>query len=357
MSRFGEIAGEQLGAYFGYCVAVTDVNGDGLQDVIVGAPLYSNYSNTEGKYETGRVHVFYQTAHLDSFQLSDVLEGNGQVSRSRFGLAVSELGDINLDGFNDLAVGAPYDGPSGKGAVYVFHGSSKGICTKASQVIYAEQVSPDLSTFGFSLAGGMDVDGNEYPDLLAGAYDSDRVVYFRSRPIIILKTVEIRYDVDGAKQVDVEKKACWLSHSTAVTCFSMSVCLEYGGRGVKPHEQILAQIVLDWKSPKNPRLHFMEEENKSSLNETFHLVKDRRSCRTYTVYVRPGIIADKKTPVESKVDCHMPSRSSDLNKSTRSLGPSVLDGPALSHSTSIGLLTSCGPDHVCVPDLQLSANL
>ena len=36
----------------------------------------------------------------------------------------------------------------------------------------------------------------------------------------------------------------------------------------------------------------MMEENKSSQNETFHLVKDRRYCRTYTDYVRPGI-ADK----------------------------------------------------------------
>ncbi len=135
LTNIGNITGQQLGAYFGYCVAIADLNNDGLQDVIVGAPLYTNYANTEGKYETGRVHVFYQSARLrNSFRRSDVLDG-GEVSKARFGLAVSSLGDINLDGFNDIAVGAPYDGPSEKGAVYIFHGSSKGVRTKASQVL------------------------------------------------------------------------------------------------------------------------------------------------------------------------------------------------------------------------------
>ncbi len=132
LARLGNITGQQFGAYFGYCVVITDLNNDGMDDVVVGAPLYTNYANMEGKYETGRVHVFYQSFH-DSFQLSDVLDG-GEVSKARFGLAVSALGDINLDGINDLAVGAPYDGPTGKGAVYIYHGSSKGIQTKASQV-------------------------------------------------------------------------------------------------------------------------------------------------------------------------------------------------------------------------------
>lgn len=134
MTNIANITGQQLGAYFGYCVAVADVSGDGLQDVIVGAPLYTNYANTEGKYETGRVYVFYQsTRQRNSFRRGDVLDG-GEVSKARFGLSVAALGDINLDGFKDIAVGAPYDGPSERGAIYIFHGSNKGIKTKASQV-------------------------------------------------------------------------------------------------------------------------------------------------------------------------------------------------------------------------------
>lgn len=136
LTNIANITGRQLGAYFGYCLVVTDVDGDGLQDVVVGAPLYTNYANTEGKYETGRVHVFYQSTRLrQSFKRSDVLDGD--VSKARFGHALAALGDINLDGFNDIAVGAPYDGPSERGAIYIFHGSAKGIRTKHSQVKFS----------------------------------------------------------------------------------------------------------------------------------------------------------------------------------------------------------------------------
>lgn len=86
-----------------------------------------------------------------------------------------------MDGFGDFAVGAPYDGPNGRGAVYVFHGSKNGPLLKASQVIFAEDVvgTDNLRTFGFSVAGGIDLDRNEYPDMVVGAYESNRAIVFR----------------------------------------------------------------------------------------------------------------------------------------------------------------------------------
>lgn len=103
---------------------------------------------------------------------------DGINSQGRFGSALTTLGDINLDGFGDFAVGAPYDGPAGRGAVYVYHGSRDGPLPKASQVIYAEDMPglKPLSTFGFSLSGGIDLDGNMYPDLAVGAYESNAVI-------------------------------------------------------------------------------------------------------------------------------------------------------------------------------------
>ena len=94
---------------------------------------------------------------------------------------VSELGDINLVGFNDLAVEAPYDGPGEKGAIYFFHAPSKGIGTKASQVNYTEE----LGTFGFSLAGAKYVDGNRTIWPAPTAHEPRRL------PIITLNTLEV----------------------------------------------------------------------------------------------------------------------------------------------------------------------
>ncbi|GFT13886.1 integrin alpha-5 [Trichonephila clavipes] len=54
------ISGEQMGSYFGYSVCVSDVNGDGLDDIVVGAPFFTDLNSKESKYEEGRVYVHYQ---------------------------------------------------------------------------------------------------------------------------------------------------------------------------------------------------------------------------------------------------------------------------------------------------------
>lgn len=114
------------------------------------------------------------------------------------------MGDLDLDGYQgnnvkllwfsrsvflnisfiDIAVGAPYSGDEGRGAVYIYYGSKKGIRSKVSQVIRAEDVSqapqPPMNTFGFSVSGsGIDLDNNYYPDLVIGAYRSDTAFIFR----------------------------------------------------------------------------------------------------------------------------------------------------------------------------------
>ena len=47
--------------------------------------------------------------------------------------------------------------------VYIFMGARNGVITKAAQAITARQVDRRLSTFGWSLSGGLDMDGNQYP--------------------------------------------------------------------------------------------------------------------------------------------------------------------------------------------------
>lgn len=49
----------------------------------------------------------------------------------RFGFAITNLGDLNKDGFDDIAIGAPYEG---NGVIYVYQGSAFGIVIEPSQV-------------------------------------------------------------------------------------------------------------------------------------------------------------------------------------------------------------------------------
>ena len=64
MGQLHNLTGSQVGAYFGHAVAVCDVNGDGLDDVIIGAPLHTDFSLSGGRYETGRIYVVYQNREV-----------------------------------------------------------------------------------------------------------------------------------------------------------------------------------------------------------------------------------------------------------------------------------------------------
>lgn len=145
-----------------------DCNGDKKLDLIVGAPFY--YSKSEG----GAVYVYLNTPEgLQNQTYSLRLTGKPE---SRFGFALSNLGDLNKDGFNDLAIGAPYEEEGG--AVYIYLGSKDGLKPDPVQIMRATDlpIEAKLSkTFGYSLSGGLDLDQNGYPDLLVGAYESDTV--------------------------------------------------------------------------------------------------------------------------------------------------------------------------------------
>ncbi|KAL1462815.1 hypothetical protein WDU94_014622 [Cyamophila willieti] len=59
LTNLQNITGEQLGAYFAYSVTTSDVDGDGTDDLIIGAPLFTDPKNNVG-YEMGRIYVVYQ---------------------------------------------------------------------------------------------------------------------------------------------------------------------------------------------------------------------------------------------------------------------------------------------------------
>lgn len=68
LTNHANITGEQIGAYFGYSLCSIDVDGDKLEDLIIGAPMYTE-PNNEGKYENGRVYIAYQNKFVRSLNL------------------------------------------------------------------------------------------------------------------------------------------------------------------------------------------------------------------------------------------------------------------------------------------------
>lgn len=359
LTNHQNISGTQLGSYFGYAIAVNDVDGDGKDDLIIGAPLYTE-PNNEGKYEVGRVYIIYQGADpTKRFRRLHTLDGFN--SKSRFGLSVASIGDINLDKYGDFAVGAPYDGPNEAGAVYIFHGSKDGVREKYSQVIYSEDVSPfgrPLKTFGFSLSGGMDLDKNDYPDMVVGAYLSNAAFFFRSRPVVKVDSfVKFR---TASKQISLDDKDCTLRDGKKVPCATVDFCVKYSGTGVPQRIDLDLQFILDSRKPYQPRMFFLDREKISSFNDTWRdIVKDTQHfCQPMKVYIKDDI-RDKLTPLEMEVKYALRERRSfqQTQRDPQAALLPILDlSSPPSRKDSISVQKNCGLDNICIPNLSLLVN-
>ncbi|XP_054648706.1 integrin alpha-6-like [Dunckerocampus dactyliophorus] len=198
------LSGPGLASSFGYDVTVVDLNSDGWDDLVVGAPEFFVKDGLIG----GAVYVFINNRGKNWEKINPIqLLGRKD---SMFGLAVENIGDVNQDGYGDIAVGAPYDG---SGRVYLYCGSSSGINKKAAQVL--SPGSKKVTLFGYSLSGNLDIDGNQYPDLAVGSL-SDTVFVYRARPVVsISSTLTVT-----PNEIDVEecdRRTCYFA---AQACFS-----------------------------------------------------------------------------------------------------------------------------------------
>ncbi|MBK7952130.1 MAG: FG-GAP repeat protein [Deltaproteobacteria bacterium] len=168
------VESNQPGSEFGVSVASAgDVNGDGFDDVIVGATLYDLGETDEGAAfvflgsPTGIGNGNPGTAHA-------VLQGNQALAG--FGRSVAGAGDVNGDGYSDVVVGSyVYDaGQPDEGAAFVFHGSATGIASGGPTSANGSMESDQASGFlGFGIASAGDVNGDGYGDLIVGAHGYD----------------------------------------------------------------------------------------------------------------------------------------------------------------------------------------
>lgn len=171
---------EHGGDEFGTALACGDIDGDGLEDLVVSAP----YTNTLGS-ATGRVYVFRggPTVVGGDAILADVIY-TGQASNSDFGADLA-VADIDGDGLDDVLVGSPRAsfGAQRNGRVFAFYGAPEPTdeLSHFCDVIYTGEAI-DGERFG-SAVEVLDCDGDGIADMMSSAVghadSAGRVYVFR----------------------------------------------------------------------------------------------------------------------------------------------------------------------------------
>ncbi len=161
------------GAKFGSSVAaVGDLNGDGVTDLAVGAE-----GDDVDSLQKGAVYILLMNANgtvQASTRIASNTNGGPKLATlNHFGHAVAAIGDLDQDGIEDLAVGAPdgKDGAQEAGEVYILFLNANGSVRKSTKIAGAtyQNMSDNQNSFGSSLAAAGDINGDGIVDLAIGS--------------------------------------------------------------------------------------------------------------------------------------------------------------------------------------------
>ena len=162
-----KFTGERSGDYAGWALSSGgDVDGDGLSDIVVGAPNESTGASGAGAVYLlsgrmgGTMSLSYATAKLTGITASDSA-----------GISVSSEGDVNADGYADMVVGAPDEDTAGSeaGAVYLVLGPAVGTMSLGSaDAVFTGEAASDNAGYHVSSRG--DTNADTHADILIGAY-------------------------------------------------------------------------------------------------------------------------------------------------------------------------------------------
>ncbi|XP_026210784.1 integrin alpha-9 [Anabas testudineus] len=273
-----QTSGKMMGSYFGSSLCAVDLNQDGLSDLLVGAPMHSQLR------DEGQVSVYLSKGNGVMEEAAPLTGDNA--FNAHFGECISAIGDIDDDGYQDVAIGAPKEDDYG-GAVYIYHGDATGIISKYSMKLSGRSVNPGLQMFGQSISGSVDMDGNGYTDVTIGAFMADSVVLLRSRPVI---TVDVSIFLPVSINISVPQ--CHEGHQN-LNCFNVTVCMRFRGRQLPGQIELLYNLTadVDKRQKSQPsRVYFTQNGSQiSQTSQKLSLDIQREECQRFTAYVKKDV--------------------------------------------------------------------
>ncbi|CAK8675176.1 unnamed protein product [Clavelina lepadiformis] len=349
----------QLGAYFGHSLCSVDLNKDSFDDLLVSAPLYSDATG----YDQGRVFVILNDPTNPGFKLlpdyrPQALSGS-DVSGARFGMTITNGGDIDQNGFDDIIVGAPMENllEDVSGAVYIYYASTDGISSSRKQRIQSSTFSTPLHYFGMAAMDGSkqatDVDGNQYPDVIVSAPSSDAIIVLQSRPVIDVKA-QI-----SASDVPIDIIQC--ANNKDSTCTTFEICLSAKFRDKDEGDvELDIELSLDSlvKANELKRLVFGGESTTSTTNIR-RFVNETLTCYTLDAKLNVNAFSSSiggeffQIPLRVQMYYKLSSATTD----DKILSPVVSSMTSASLFSDWSFQTGCsGLDGICEHDLSAQAS-
>uniref|UniRef100_A0A8C5HBX2 Integrin alpha-2 domain-containing protein n=1 Tax=Gouania willdenowi TaxID=441366 RepID=A0A8C5HBX2_GOUWI len=284
-----QASGKMMGSYFGSSLCAVDLNQDGLSDLLVGAPMHSQLR------DEGQVSVYLSKGN-GVMEEHGVLTGDNAFN-AHFGECIAAIGDIDDDGYQDVAIGAPKEDDY-SGAVYIYHGEASGITKKYSMKLSGQSVSPGLQMFGQSISGNVDMDGNGYTDVTIGAFMADSVVLLRTRPVI---TVDVFIFLPVSINISVPQCHEGIRN---INCFNVSVCMRFRGRQLPGQIELLYNLTADVdkrQKSQSSRVYFTQNGSQiSQMSQKLSLGINKEECQHYTAFVKKDV-KEVFTPITFEV--------------------------------------------------------
>ncbi|XP_043256911.1 integrin alpha-9-like isoform X2 [Colletes gigas] len=340
-----ELRGTDTGEFFGGSLAVGDLNNDGLDDLLVGAPNWGQ--------DNGKVYVYLGTSKVRTpndtkcyiinanvfhvsrkGQFETVAPLQGAANGGHFGYAIAS-GDLDADGFDDIIVGAPWEE---SGAIYIYNGgpdlkhNKLQVSERIDGISLSNSIYPvKIQTFGFSLSKPIDIDGNGYPDIPVGAYKSGHAIVLLSK--LVVKTELVIRAVPDALDRNAKK-------------FVIEICPRYYGHNIKNVQDTESKITITVDEQyRRTKETFLELRSPNltlfkCLQATVKILKNIRD------FIEPISIFAKHDFVYSKASSGRFCKFCPVERKDNKLNVAQILLPF-----NIG----CGTDKVCHSNISVSA--
>ncbi|XP_036384875.1 integrin alpha-1 [Megalops cyprinoides] len=344
------LKGEQIGSYFGSVLQTVDIDNDSYTDILlVGAPMYMGSERDE----QGQVYVYRIdengtlehemtlkpidqpccTSHAHTHSACKTVNKNEPCGQ-RFGTAIAAVTDLNLDGYGDVVIGAPFENDH-RGAVYIYHGEGKSLKKKYVQRIASGGDGEKMKFFGQSIHGIMDLNGDGITDVTIGGLGGASLFWSRD-------VAELRADmVFEPNKINMQQAQCDIAGRKRF-CVQARVCFNYtvkSDQETNSVTDIKYSLTIDSLRAASRGLFVNITDRKLQAQAT---IQDRL-CKEHDFYMLDKL--DFRDPIMVSLQFGL----ADEEK-----GP-VLDGDLPTSLNKTIPLVDCGNNERCITDLHLQA--